>query len=148
MGVRVYRDVDPDTGRQRYATRTVHGSRRVVLQALEALVAEVDNAATHEGTLAELLERCSAASAEWEPSTQATVRWATTCHLVPHLGDLPVAKQTAVDIDDFYACLLRRGGPKGCGLEWTRSATPARRCPARGATVTDPHRLVALVLKR
>jgi integrase len=32
------------------------------------------------------------------------------CHLVPHLGHVPVAKLTAADIDDVYAHLLRRGG--------------------------------------
>ena len=32
------------------------------------------------------------------------------CHLMPHLGHIPVTKLTAVDIDDVYSHLLRRGG--------------------------------------
>jgi integrase len=32
------------------------------------------------------------------------------CHLLPHLGHIPIAKLTAADIDDVYAHLLRRGG--------------------------------------
>ena len=35
------------------------------------------------------------------------------CHLVPHLGHLPVAKLTTADIDDVYGYLLRSGGRDG-----------------------------------
>ena len=32
------------------------------------------------------------------------------CHLIPHLGHIPVTKLTAADIDDFYSHLSRREG--------------------------------------
>jgi hypothetical protein len=93
--LRVYRGIDLDTGRQRYATRTVRGSRREATRQLDLLVAEIDNAATHAGTLAELLERWfTAASPSWAPTTVAHTRSVIDCHLVPHLGHLPVAEVT------------------------------------------------------
>ena len=38
--LRAYRWIDPDTGRQRWATRTVHGGRRVARAQLAAFVEE------------------------------------------------------------------------------------------------------------
>lgn len=103
--------------RARYATRTVHGSRRTALRELESLVAEVVNAASHAGTLADLLERWfAAASPAWAATTTAHTRSIVDCHLIPHLGHLPVAKVTTADIDDLYGFLLRRGGRDGDGL--------------------------------
>lgn len=116
--LRVYQGVDADTGRSRYATRTVRGSRREASRQLDLLVAEIDNAAPHAGTLAELLERWfAAASPGWAPTTVAHTRSVIDCHLVPHLGHLPVAKVTTADIDDFYGHLLRSGGRDGLGLK-------------------------------
>lgn len=133
--LRVCRGVDPYTGRR--LIRDPHRARqhRTAQRQLEALVVEVENAATHEGTLAELLKRWTAASPEWKPSTQATVRWATRCHLVPHLGHLPVAKLTAVDIDDFYAFLLRAvadGGDPRRASQPADGAALARHRPGPG----------------
>ncbi len=44
------------------ATRTVHGSRRAAVRALDDLAAEVDNARSHAGTVTDLLERWFAAA--------------------------------------------------------------------------------------
>lgn len=116
--LRVYQGIDTKTGRQRYATRTVHGSRRDAERALEDLIAEVDHARTHAGTLADLLERWfTAASPAWAPTTVAHTRSVIDCHLIPHLGHLSVAKLTTADIDDFYGYLLTRGGDNGQGLK-------------------------------
>jgi integrase len=115
--LRVYAGVDAATGRQRYATRTVHGSRRAAVRALDDLAVEVDNTRSHAGTVADLLQRWfAAASPGWAPTTVAHTRSIIDCHLVPHLGHLDVAKLTTADIDDFYGDLLRCGGRDGTGL--------------------------------
>jgi integrase len=80
-------------------------------------VAERDNARTHAGTVADLLERWfAAASPGWAPTTVAHTRSIINCHLVSHLGHLPVAKLTTADIDDLYGWLLTFGGADGKGL--------------------------------
>jgi len=115
--LRMYAGVDAATGRQRYATRTVHGSRRAAVRALDDLAVEVDNARSHAGTVGDLLQRwLAAASPGWAPTTVAHTRSIIDCHLVPHLGHLEVAKLTTADIDDFYGDLLRCGGRAGTGL--------------------------------
>lgn len=115
--LRVYLGIDPGTGRQRYATRTVRGSRREATRQLGLLVAETDNARTHAGTFADLLDRWfAAASPGWAPTTVAHTRSIIGCHLIPHLGHLPVAKVTTADIDDFYGWLLVLGRADGTGL--------------------------------
>lgn len=114
--LRVYL-VNPETGKQRYATRTVRGSRREVTRQLALLVAESDNARIHAGSVADLLERWfAAASRGWAPTTVAHTRSIIDCHLIPQLGHLPVAKVTTADIDDFYGWLLTFGGVDRKGL--------------------------------
>jgi hypothetical protein len=52
----------------------------------------------------------TAAAPAWSASTVRETRSLMRCHLLPHLGHIPVTKLTAADIDDVYAHLLRRGG--------------------------------------
>jgi Phage integrase, N-terminal SAM-like domain len=53
------------------------------------------------GTVSELLERrMAAASAGWSASTVRETRSLMRCHLLPHLGHVPVTKLTPADIDD------------------------------------------------
>lgn len=109
--LRVYVGTDPETGRQRWATQTVHGSQRFARRQLEDLVEEAGRAQVHAGTLGELLDRWfDAASPGWAVTTRGHTRSVTDCYLKPHLGHLYVAKLTTVDIDDFYGHLLRAGG--------------------------------------
>jgi integrase len=115
--LRVYLGINPETGGQRYATRTVRGSRREATRELQLLVAETDNARTHAGTVTDLLERWfAAASRGWAPTTVVHTRSIIDCHLIPQLGHLPVAKVTTADIDDFYGWLLVFGGADRKGL--------------------------------
>jgi integrase len=115
--LRVYLGINPETGKQRYATRTVRGSRREATRQLALLVAETDNARIHAGTMTDLLERWfAAASRGWAPTTVAHTRSIIDCHLIPQLGHLPVAKVTTADIDDFYGWLLTLGGGDRKGL--------------------------------
>ncbi len=112
--LRVYLGLDPDTGQRRYATRTVHGTRRAATAALAELVQTAAHSRLCGGTVGELLERwTSAAAPAWSASTVRETRSLMRCHLLPHLGHVPVAKLTAADIDDVYAYLLRRGGRDG-----------------------------------
>lgn len=112
--LRVYLGLNPDTRQRRYATRTVHGTRRAATAALAELVETTAYARLRAGTVGELLERwMSAAAPAWSASTVRETRSLMRCHLLPHLGHVAVAKLTAADIDDVYAHLLRRGGRDG-----------------------------------
>jgi hypothetical protein len=106
--LRVYRGVDPGTGRQRSATRTVHGSKRDATRELAALVEEVACARIHAGTVAELLDRWfETASPNWLVTTFVEHRSIVRHHLIPHLGHISVAHLTTTEIDALYARLLR-----------------------------------------
>jgi integrase len=112
--LRVYVGVDADTGRERWATTTVRGSRRRATSELKRFVEQVEAPRIRAGSLKDLLERWfAAASLGWAPTTTRETRSLIDCHLAPHLGHLQVGKLTTADIDDFYAHLLRRGGRNG-----------------------------------
>lgn len=109
--LRVYLGMDPETGRQRWASRTVHGSQRSARAQLQELAEEAGYAHLRAGTLVDLLGRWfEAASPAWAPTTASHTRSVIDCYLNPHLGHLHVAKLTTEDIDDFYGHLLRTGG--------------------------------------
>jgi integrase len=111
--LRIYRGVD-DTGRQRWSTKTVHGSRRYAAVQLREFSDAVDEASTRAGTVGDLLERWfAAASPQWASPTVAQTRSVLRRHLLPNLGHLPVSKLTTADIDDFCGYLLRCGGHDG-----------------------------------
>jgi integrase len=112
--LRIYRGTDAETGRQRWVTTTVHGSRRFAERQLAALVEQTGYARLQSGSVGDLLERWrEAASPAWAASTVRQTNSVISCHLVPHLGHLPVDKLTTADIDDFYGHLLRAGGREG-----------------------------------
>jgi integrase len=109
--LRVYLGTDPETGRPRWLSKTVHGSERYARRQREDLVVETGRARIRAGTLADLLDRwLEAASPGWSASTVSHTRSIVECHLKPHLGHLDLGKLTTADIDDFYAHLLRAGG--------------------------------------
>lgn len=109
--LRVYLGTDPDTGRPRWLSKTVHGTQRFARGQLEDLVEEAAHARIHAGTLAELLDHWfRAASPTWAATTTSHTRSVIDCYLKPHLGYLHLSKLTTADIDDFYGYLLRSGG--------------------------------------
>jgi integrase len=109
--LRVYLGTDPETGQERWASRTVHGSRRFAQAQLQELVEDAGYARLRAGTLAELLDRWfEAASPGWALTTVSHTRSVIDCYLKSHLGHLHVTKLTTEDIDDFYGHLLRAGG--------------------------------------
>jgi integrase len=110
--LRVYQGTDPTTGRRRYATRTVRGSRTQAQRELVELAA-VANVAPIVGartTIAELLERWFATSApNWAPTTVRNTRSIIDRHLAPGLGSVRVRDLTTAAIDDFYSRLRTNG---------------------------------------
>jgi integrase len=118
--LRVHLGVDADRGKERWATKTVHGSRRHASARLVEFVEEAGYARLRAGTVADLLDRWLAhASPAWSTSTLRANRNVIECHLKPLLGHLAVTMLTTVDIDDVYRHLLRAGGANG------RPLTPA-----------------------
>jgi hypothetical protein len=102
--LRVYQGTDPDTGRQQWLTKTVHGTQRFARGQLEALVGEAIRARVGAGTLADLLDHWfEAASPRWAVTTVRQTRSIIDCYLNPHLGHLDVAKLTTADIDTSRA---------------------------------------------
>lgn len=110
--LRVYQGTDPATGRQRYATRTIHGNRTDAQRELDDMVAlaNVAPAVGARTTVAELLERWFAISApSWAPTTVRNTRSIIDRHLTPGLGTILVRDLATVVVDDFYARLLTDG---------------------------------------
>jgi integrase len=117
--LRVYQGMDADTGRRRYATRTVQGSRAEAQAELALLVGQVEYPRRRalDTTLRELFERWYArASPGWAPNTRRQTRSVIRVHLVPRFGDLPVGELVTVEIDEFYADLRAYGGRNGRSL--------------------------------
>jgi len=103
--------MDPESGWQRCATRTVRGSERAARRELDKFTEEASYARIHSGRVAELLDRwLETASGSWSVSTRRETKSLVEHHLKPHLGHLPVAKLTTADIDGFYSYLRRGGG--------------------------------------
>ena len=57
LGATVYLGLDSDTRQRRYATRTVHGTRRAAAVTLAELVENAAYTRLRAGTVGELLER-------------------------------------------------------------------------------------------
>jgi hypothetical protein len=117
--LRVYRGTDPTTGRRRWATRTVRGSRTEAQRELADL-ARVANVAPVVGartTMAELLDRWYGVSyVNWAPTTARSVRSIIDQQLVPGFGEVLVRELTAVTIDELYARLRVSGRTDGKAL--------------------------------
>ncbi|MDP9235389.1 MAG: N-terminal phage integrase SAM-like domain-containing protein [Actinomycetota bacterium] len=109
--LRVYWGIDRATGRQRWITRTVHGTKRFARGQLEDLIVEAGRARVRAGTLADLLDLWwfQTASPGWAATTAAHTRSIIDCHLKPDLGHLEVVKLTTEDIDDFSATSVAVG---------------------------------------
>ncbi len=114
--LRVDAGVDAATGRQRDATRTVHGSRRASVRALDDLALEVDNARSHAGTGVIAFTRALVVGPDG-PVLGATKTDATHC----------------TDLDAESAQVLRRCQ---CGCPATSGDSPCR-CPVPLATLSQ-----------
>jgi integrase len=112
--LRIYQGVDPEDGKERWATKTVRGSRRFATAQLREFGQVARCGRIPAGTVAELLTQWTeAASPGWAATTRRETKSLVNRRLIPGLGHLAVAKLTTADIDDFYGHLLRRGGKDG-----------------------------------
>jgi integrase len=111
--LRVFAGRDPATGRLRYVSRSVRGSKKQAVAALAALVTEVGaGAGGHKGTdatVGELVE-------QWLELRRETLSLTTyeaylgkaRFRLIPGLGSIAVRKLTVRDIDLFYRSLREK----------------------------------------
>ena len=116
--VRVYLGRDTSTGRKRYRSRTVRGSRREADRVARAMVAEAETGA--ETAAVEPLEEVLTFGRwldEWwvakrtalSPSSVAPWRSAIELHLKPSLGDLPLEELRLHHLEDLYQGLVDGG---------------------------------------
>jgi len=107
--VHVYLGVDARTGKQRYLTRTVRGTKREAEAVCAQLVAEAsrgDHGDTAAGTLADLVGRwMERIEANVSPSTLAGYRIYLDKHMLPAFGPKRIDRLRPADIDRFYASL-------------------------------------------
>jgi integrase len=124
--IQVYAGADTATGKDHRVTRTVvaphtRAGRKIVDQALAALIIEVESGRIHVGedpTLEQLLDRwVEARSPEWSPKTTLENRRQIRLKILPRLGRRRLSKVRAADIDALYAELRSSGGEKGQPLE-------------------------------
>lgn len=95
----------PVTDKPRQMSRTFKGNRRDAEQALRKLQREVESIASVDGArkpFADLLvEWQTHRSPRWSPKQAAVVDYQVRKWLVPHLGQTPVGRLTARDVDRF-----------------------------------------------
>jgi integrase len=114
--LRIYAGRDAVTGRKRWVTRTVRGGKREAQRALAAMVAEIDRGGTVRttATVGELLEEWFAHAAPgFSPKGAKETRGALDRNLLPFLGQVPLSKLGAADLDRFYRRLREKGGRAG-----------------------------------
>jgi hypothetical protein len=110
--LRAYLGTDPETGRRRYATRTIRGTQRAAHGALAELVEDAARAPSvgARSTVDLLLrEWMTAASPNWAASTVRQVESVVRHHLAPALDSIVIGELTTADIDAFYGELRRQG---------------------------------------
>ena len=114
--IRAYAGVDVRTGKRRYVTRTVHGSKANAERALKALVVEVESGRQPRtgATVGELLEAWFAvASPGFSPRTVLETRGVMDRRLIPDLGPVALRHLSVARLDGYYAGLLEHGSVGG-----------------------------------
>jgi integrase len=108
---------DETTGKLRYLTRTVHGTKREAEEVLSQLLVEVSqgtHVAADAGTVAELWTRWFELNADrLSPTTRRGYSALLERHILPAFGTRKVRTLRASELDAFYARLLRTGGEGG-----------------------------------
>jgi hypothetical protein len=149
LGAAGVRRVDPLTGRRRYRSTTVRGSRAEAERELAAMVASVRSVRSIglRSSVSELLEAWFAvASTTRAPTTIRQARSVLDRYLHPHLGETKVGELTTADIDRASRCCPR--GAAGAASRWCRAPwrastwccapRPRRRCDGGGSGTTRP----------
>jgi len=98
-------------GRQRYLTRTIHGTRREADAQLRQLILEAGLAhETSHATMDDLASKwLELASATLSPTTLREYRRLLAKIILPQFGSVKVRAIRPSDLDTFYASLRRRG---------------------------------------
>lgn len=113
--VHVFLGLDEQTGKKRYLTRTVRGTKReaeTVCAQLVSGAARGEHGETAAGTMADLLDRwLEHLAQDASPSTIASYRVYLRNHILPALGPKKVDRLRPADLDRFYAQLRRRLSP-------------------------------------
>jgi integrase len=129
---------DPVTGKRRYHTETVRGTRKDAEAALAKRLHEL----TEGRYVAPTVETVGSYARHWleniapvdrSPLTQARYRTLIQVHIIPGIGEVPLKNLTGKTIDAFYARLRQAGRRYGGGLS--------------SSTMGNLHRLLALLLK-
>ncbi len=111
--LRVFLGADPVTGKKRYTTRTVRGGKREAQRMLAEMVTDAERGVTARtsATVGELLEQWfELASRDFSPKTVKETRGFLDRNLLPHVGDVRLAKLRASDIDALHRQLLTGAG--------------------------------------
>lgn len=111
----VYLGRDAATGKQRYLTRTVRGTKREAEKVCATLVAEASRGrfgTQSSGTVAALLDAWMAQiEPDASPSTIATYRGYVRRWILPRLGDKKVDRLRPEDLDRLYTDLRKQLSP-------------------------------------
>jgi integrase len=113
---KVYLGRDATTGRHRYLTKTIHGTKRQAEKVLAQLLAETGPSAQAavDGTFGELVEQWMAiAEDSLSPTTIRGYRHLLNQRILPVLGHRKVRSIRSSDLDVFYARLQRRDPTSG-----------------------------------
>ena len=127
--VRVFVGVNRETGRRDYASHTVRGSRHDAEIELTKLLKRVDEGAitARSGSTGELVEAWYGQRApSLSPPVAHNYRRIIDRFILPRWGTTPLRALRVVDLDAWYAQLLRSGGAGGGAL----SASSVRRVHA------------------
>ena len=117
--LRVHLGTDPVTGKQRYASRTVRGGKRVAQRVLAKMVTEAERGLSvrTNATAGELIEAWfEHAAGDFSPKTVKETRGFIDRNLLPAIGGVPLTKLKASDLDHLYRRLQSSGAVDGGGL--------------------------------
>jgi len=114
--LKAYLGRDVVTGKKRWAYQTVRCGKRDAQRALAALVAQAERGAhaRTKATVGQLLEDWfDHAKADFSPKTARETRGVIDRNLLPFVGEVPLSKLGADDLDRFYRRLREKGGRAG-----------------------------------
>ena len=116
--VQVYMGVDPKTGKKRYHSVAVRGTKALAQRRLTELLRQIDLGTFKEPsrvTVSEYLEQWLSKSVKGRVSnrTLQSYRGNVDRYLIPKLGKCPLEKLTARQVEQMESELLQCGGRKG-----------------------------------
>ncbi|MGI9023003.1 MAG: hypothetical protein ACR2HV_07200 [Acidimicrobiales bacterium] len=114
--LKVYLGRDAVSGKKRWAFKTVRCGKRDAQRALAAMAAQAERGALARtaSTTGQLLEEWfDHAKADFSPKTVRETRGVLDRYLIPGMGEVPLAKLGAADLDRFYRRLREKGGRAG-----------------------------------